>query len=455
MSAVLKEPEEGVLRPLTFIDGCNTAPDVIRSQLKFNVQRNLPWLKLQPLKERPLAIVAGGPSLKERYKDIKFQYDILSLNNTYGFLKDRGIRPEYWMLLDARKENLDFVRNVANPNTMHFLAAQCHPSVYDYLEGFKTTLYLTTLPDTLELVKDFNCEKVQLAGTVGTVGVKAIALGFALGYREFHLYGYDSSYQDGEHHAYSQPLNDSNSKIDVYLAGKEYITSPAYAHQAVEFCEFARSLVQQHGCTIELHCSGLLPDLVAVSNALGEIPLEIREREKYEEIWKQKSYRNTAPGEDFVEDAIASLGATPGDSVIDFGCGTGRGAAKFQSLGFRISAVDFAANCLDPGVKVPFTQACLWELPSMEAEYGYCTDVMEHIPSEKVHAVLAAIRDRTRKGVYFNIATRHDDLGGLIGRKLHLTVMPAVEWMKVLKEFWKKVECRDKGFEAIFICSNN
>ena len=121
--------------------------------------------------------------------------------------------------------------------------------------------------------------------------------------------------------------------------------------------------------------------------------------------------------------------------MIDFGCGTGRGAQALRDMGMNVRAVDFAPNCLDPEVRVPFVQACLWDLPPMRAKWGYCTDVMEHIPTEKVIDVLQGIRDRVQ-GCYFSIATGEDDLGHIAGRKLHLTLMTAEQWAEVLGRYW-------------------
>ena len=164
------------------------------------------------------------------------------------------------------------------------------------------------------------------------------------------------------------------------------------------------------------------------------------EADKYAAVWRYDAYRKNAPGEKCVFDAFKALGIKEGDTLIDFGCGTGRPARAFQEAGIHVTAVDFAVNCLDEGVKVPFRQACLWNLPDdMIATYGFCTDVMEHIPPEKVDAVLANIRAATTDGVFFQIATRPDTMGRLIGRTLHLTVKSADWWAHRLRLAWPNV----------------
>lgn len=423
------------LRPLKFLPGCNTPAEVVRSQFIQNVERDLPWLEqAQTLKDGPLAIVAGGPSLAHRWPEIhSLNADVMALNNAYSFLLDRHITPDYFMLLDARQDNVEFLRKTSD--THHFIAAQCHPDVFDALLGEKVTLYLTTLPYARELTAHIAKPKALVAGTVGTVGMKALCLAYALGYRELHLFGYDSSYADGAHHAFEQTLNDESKTIDAWVDGQRFVTTPTLAHQVDEFCGFVGGMVKHYGMTVELHCDGLLAKQVEYCNRIGETPLELREQSKYVEMWNSPVYRKTAPGELHVDAAIEALGMHPGESVIDFGCGTGRGAQAFRDMGYQVTAVDFAPNCLDPEVRVPFVQSCLWDMPPLVATWGYCTDVMEHIPQDKVCDVLQGIRDRVL-GCYFSIATGEDNLGHIAGRKLHLTLMTAEQWAEVLGRYW-------------------
>ena len=424
------------LSPIKFLPGGNVPAEVTRAQLLQNIERDLPWLEQEGMKDRPLVIVAGGPSLAWHWPMIASHGgDIMALNNAYPFLLDHGIEPDYFMMLDARPDNIEFIR-ATSAKTNHLIAGVCHPSIFDALANHRVTLYLTTHPETLELTAHIDKPKPRIAGTVGTVGVKALCMAYALGYRELHLYGYDSSYHDGAHHAFPQTLNDKARTVEVWIdKTTKYLTTNAMAHQAAEFCSLAASMVRVHGFNINLHCTGLLPDLVAHSNERGEVPLEIREQQKYVEMWNSSTYRKSAPGEFHVDAAIRLLGMKPGDSVIDFGCGTGRGAQALRDMGMNVRAVDFAPNCLDPEVRVPFVQACLWDLPPMRAKWGYCTDVMEHIPTEKVIDVLQGIRDRVQ-GCYFSIATGEDNLGHIAGRKLHLTLMTAEQWAEVLGRYW-------------------
>lgn len=165
-----------------------------------------------------------------------------------------------------------------------------------------------------------------------------------------------------------------------------------------------------------------------------------RERDKYERMWDVTAYRNHSPGEALATRAFTEMGMNKGDNLIDFGCGTGRPAAQFQRLGAAVIGIDHATNCLDQGVGITFLQCCLWDLPpDLTAAYGYCTDVMEHIPPEKVDDVLSEIRRVVTNKVFFQIATFPDGMGKRIGETLHLSVHGPEWWKAKLSEHWGNV----------------
>lgn len=172
-----------------------------------------------------------------------------------------------------------------------------------------------------------------------------------------------------------------------------------------------------------------------------------QEQAKYEKIWEFDQYRKHSPGEALVEQAVNKMGMELGDSVIDFGCGTGRPAQYFHQLGFYVIGVDFAFNCRDPDTEFRFEQKCLWEPMDLNADYGFCTDVMEHIPPGFVDQTLAEISKSVNKACYFQIATSRDGMGKLIGEKLHLTVENTEWWSNKLQQHFTSVlnvRCNNK-----------
>ena len=167
--------------------------------------------------------------------------------------------------------------------------------------------------------------------------------------------------------------------------------------------------------------------------------LKTYERRKYEKAWTIPEYRNYAPGEILATGVLADI--PKGAKVIDFGSGTGRGALKIHEAGYPVVMIDHADNCLDREVKKAinprfrFLEWCLWDPLHVKGDYGFCTDVMEHIPPQKVPDVLDNIKTAVEHG-FFNISTIDDYFGKQIGEPLHLTVMPWHTWVELISQRW-------------------
>jgi SAM-dependent methyltransferase len=184
---------------------------------------------------------------------------------------------------------------------------------------------------------------------------------------------------------------------------------------------------------------------------------------KYGKMWEREEYRRVAPGEDLADLFLNLAQPKPGSDVIDFGCGTGRGGAALLERGkMRVTLVDFVRNCLDQKVQdlitarpddFRFVKHDLETTLLMGVEFGYCTDVMEHIPEARVPVVLTNILASARH-VFFSISTDEDRCGTLIGERLHLTTQKYGWWL----EQFSRLKCvvhwsQDLGSSVLFYVS--
>jgi hypothetical protein len=231
-----------------------------------------------------------------------------------------------------------------------------------------------------------------------------------------------------------------------------------------------------HKCpdpTIELpvctHCGSMLFEAVLNSasqmkckgcGVMMALKAALTEQQKYEKMWAQEQYRHDAPGEGLAQVFLAQARPKQGSSVIDFGTGTGRGALMLAIMGgCRVQMLDFAANSLDEDVRnalttqsemLKFSQHDLTQKVPFAAEYGFCTDVMEHIPTDDVGIVLQNIL-RAAQHCFFQISCEPDNMGKLIGEQLHLTVKPYGWWLAAFKQLDCAVHwSRDYGTHCMF-----
>lgn len=188
------------------------------------------------------------------------------------------------------------------------------------------------------------------------------------------------------------------------------------------------------------------------------------ERDKYRAMWLRDEYRQVAPGEHAAMTFIQQARLPANADVIDFGCGTGRGALMIALMGgARVTMLDFADNCLDPevrqatttqGDRLKFELADLTRPIPHHAAYGYCTDVLEHIPPADVQKVLRHIL-AAAEHVFFSISCVEDKLGALIGEPLHLTVKPAAWWLQQLTDLGAVVHWHASSDEGCMVyCSS-
>lgn len=165
------------------------------------------------------------------------------------------------------------------------------------------------------------------------------------------------------------------------------------------------------------------------------------EATKYRATWADPQYRVVSPGARHLAFALDWMQPDPYSSFTDWGCGTGRAAAELYSRDFDVRLVDIAANAYEG--ELPFVEACLWALPDSlgPTDYGFCADVMEHIPTERVDDVLAGIASRTRRACFFQIALFHDNHFRNNG-PLHLSVFPPEWWLDKITPHFGSIDLK-------------
>ena len=199
--------------------------------------------------------------------------------------------------------------------------------------------------------------------------------------------------------------------------------------------------------------------------------VRLLEKIKYERMWADCDYRQVSPAERdlsrFLDVAKIDPSKEP-PMILDLGCGTGRAGLKLYEMGFNVHMIDITETSLDKEVcevlekleKEPndlrafwFDEACAWSLDDdliksglllFDYDWGFCYDVMEHIPEEKVDAVFASVSALCREA-FFQICTIPDGFGQRIGETLHLTVKPSEWWLEKIKKHYVTVSFQEDG----------
>ncbi len=426
---------------------CNTPDEDLERNIKANSALPLKWLEASDAHDGVAVMCGGGGSIEDHLTEIEALKRsggvVFAMNAVSQYLRGNGIAIDYQVVADAKQETATLVDKTA-PD--HLFASQVHPDTVE--EAGNPTLWHLEIGKIENILPADRIAKggYALIGGGAAVGNSALCVAYAMGFRTFHIFGFDSCHKDGRSHAYPQQMNQFIPNVQVTWGGKTYTASVAMKAQAEKFQITAQAL-KQAGCTLNLYGDGLLQTMYLTP------PKDLSEREKYALMWEFDSYREVAPGEHVVGDFLELV--KPDGLIVDYGCGTGRASLAMRNAGHDVYLVDFTSNCRDEeALCLPFLEWDMNHPCPLSSPYGFCTDVMEHIPPDDVANVIRNIM-RSSETVFFQISTVADICGAMIGTPLHLTVQPHDWWADLFLSLGYVVTWQEqKDIASLFIVRN-
>jgi len=175
------------------------------------------------------------------------------------------------------------------------------------------------------------------------------------------------------------------------------------------------------------------------------------EADKYEEMYSLKEYSDVSPGRMWSDFFVRMARPKPGDTMIDFGTGTGKAAHTFEfKYGMEVKCVDLM-DFRSEGMDIPFIKNTIWdkEILKLECDYAFCLDMMEHIHPEFSMLVVSNIL-HTCKFAFFGVSFQGEGFGKLIGEEPHVNVKPFVWWRQRFAEIGEIIDCRDMALSGTF-----
>ena len=245
----------------------NTEPDVLLGNVQRSVKRSLPWFDFDESRQGSVCLVGGGTSLVDTIDQLKVRHQngfkVWAMNGSYDYLVGQGIIPDAMVMLDARPENVRFVQNPQQLTTF-YITSQCDESVFDALAHYKVVLVHANTPGVYDLLEHEKARPVHLMGGFTTVGILSLILAKLQGFERIFLFGMDSSYRNGKHHAYKQESNNADRVIDAMINDVTYKCAPWMAQQVTDFQNVVAGF---DDVTIEVCGDGLLHQMAkAMSN---------------------------------------------------------------------------------------------------------------------------------------------------------------------------------------------
>lgn len=239
------------------------------ANMRENVTKDVEWFAGLPEHRGKLVIVAGGPSLRNCYRAIKARQNanevIVACNGAHRVLRKNGITPDFVACVDPSEAVCGFFDNEAD-SSIYLISSSCHPSVFDKLSNRTVVMWHgdNGLPEQRTILDKYPNKPSALIGGGSTIALRMLTLGYAMGFRRFHLYGVDSSYApDGADHAYAKHDGPEPVCGPLERDGKQYIVAPWMVKQAEDFV-FWYAKLRGMGCKVHVHGEGLIPDMARV-----------------------------------------------------------------------------------------------------------------------------------------------------------------------------------------------
>lgn len=191
----------------------NVSDEEITANIEAAIRRGHPQVKQQQPQMDRIALVGSGPSLdKTEAELVALVHDgakLVTLNGGYHWCLKHNLKPSAQVVIDARAGNERFVQPDV-PGCTYLLASQCHPKVWDAVEGRTSVWIFHSMNEGnphKQMLDEFYLG--QWDGIPGgtTVATRAIVALRMLGYLRFDLFGVDSCVMDGVHHVMPQPEN--------------------------------------------------------------------------------------------------------------------------------------------------------------------------------------------------------------------------------------------------------
>lgn len=200
-----------------------------------------------------MALVGSGPSVKGELESIRklraAGVPIAAIKDAHDWLIGEGLIPDYAIAVDPQEHRWNCFRK-KHPGVTYLIASQCHPAMFEHLKDMDVRLWHLYIREGQTYPPD---SMLVTGGT--TSGLRAITLFYAMGYRQFELFGYDSCLQEDKLRMDGTTFDRPPIEIFVGDEKKRFLTTPEMAAQATEF----QNLYQ------------VMPDMDVVSHGDGVI----------------------------------------------------------------------------------------------------------------------------------------------------------------------------------------
>lgn len=258
-----------MLQPLALDAATFNVPAGITSHIESSLERNLPELKPSICSHDGTFVIAGsGPSLANHVEDLKIEREkgrpICAIKGAHDWLVSHGIEPDLFLSIDPRDRRNNVM--LETENTVYLLASRCAPVMFDHLKDRKVMIWhAASAQDENRLFAEKGIS--YLIGGTSTSGLRAVNVGYFMGYRNFVMYGMDScNAPDGITKRVDGSLTGQTIEVHVGHTGRKFTCNIAMAEQAEAF---QKLWTMMPDAKVDVKGDGLLAAILQERKRLG------------------------------------------------------------------------------------------------------------------------------------------------------------------------------------------
>ncbi len=187
--------------------------------IKHAATLGLKELEMEPVRRGKIIIVGSGPSVLDHIEKIReFKSDpanqVFAVNRAHGLLIKNGIIPDGALVFEIEKRAYEFLEGPQDSCT-YYICSICDPYAFEQLKNNKCYVW-HCWSDIWEHLKALHegfgkrSETGQIAAPLMVGGgfttfLRTLTVGFILGWRDFELFGVESSYEHEHTHFFGTP----------------------------------------------------------------------------------------------------------------------------------------------------------------------------------------------------------------------------------------------------------
>lgn len=187
--------------------------------IRDSAKRGLPELRMEPVRRGKMIVCGSSPSLLDHIEEIRelkkdYRNKVFAVNRAHGILHQHGVTSDGALVFEIARRAYEFLEG-PQEKCIYYICSFCDPYAFDMLQNNKCVVWhcwsdiwahIKALNDSYGIQKDTGqVDAPMMVGGGFTTFLRTLCVGYILGFRDFELFGVDSSFEGEHSHFFGTP----------------------------------------------------------------------------------------------------------------------------------------------------------------------------------------------------------------------------------------------------------